>query len=210
MPGLDIIDRFTSREAAVNLNGEVFMPQRINHKTTNDSIDPEQSTCSITSRAFVGNPLGLIMPTQIDVPLYLQVLECPPDINGTATSAKLRFSGRVKSVKTAGPIYTADIVHVLQAMDRNVPRWIKQPTCNYTVYGVPCGLSSGAFTSTGTIVSQTGSQLVLSGVATSRAVGYFVSGRLIFGTAATYQTRKILNSTAVSGGSVTLTLDRPL
>jgi hypothetical protein len=58
-------------------------------------------------------------------------------------------------------------------------------------------------------VSISGNEITVA-VSGTFAAGYFAFGRIWCGSAGTYQSRSIYNSTATSAGNVTLTIDAPL
>lgn len=208
-PGGTITDRFTSFDRPVVVGGsETFAKTKdtfIEHGDINDTLDPEKTTVSITSRAFTGNPLLLFLPNQLEGNLYLEILECQPDATGAASSATMRFYGTVSKPQFVGPKIKATVAHILRDLGRSVPRYIEQPNCNYEVFGGPCGKDPTEFTFEAEITAIDGNTITLDLAAVDE---FFAFGKVWFGSGSTYQGRSVYNS-AASGLSTILTIDRP-
>jgi len=214
-----VIDRFTSFEGTINAAGEIFISRKghIDHADIEDSLDIERTSVKVRSRAFEGNPLLLLFPNSIDVPLELEILECSPDSANIAGAPRQLFIGEVTSPSQVGPKLTALVTHKLSTFSANVPTMLVQPTCPYKLYSGPCGLVEADWRFSAVVVSYTPSAARLVVGSISRALGlpafdlgWFRFGKVYGGVGAGQWLRTIYESTAPFEGNLTLTLSFPI
>lgn len=218
-PSGTVIDRFTSWEGSINASGEIFTSHKghFDHNDIEDSLDIERTTVKVRSRAFEGNPLLLFLPNTLEVPLELEILECSPDATNIAGAPHQLFIGEVTGPNQTGPKLTCQVTHKLATLLGNVPTMMVQPTCPYKLYSTPCGLAESDWRFTATVVSYSSSAATLvigsitrgAGVPTLSAA-WFRYGKVTGGTGTGSWLRSVYDSTAISGGNVTLTLSMPL
>jgi hypothetical protein len=207
--------RCTGYERNLVVDGELYLAQKIEHGDITESLEPEQTKVKLTARAWEGSPLMLLDPPRLEGPLKLEILRCSPDENGLAETAQLRFAGRVGKPAFDGPKITCEVAHLLADLQNNVPDLIVQADCNHEFCSAPCGVLLSTWTFTGAVAAYDGAALALTGVvraggaAMELAAGWFARGRVEFGDGDGFQSRSILSSTALAGGSLTLTLSQP-
>lgn len=215
--GGDVVERYTSYEREVDVAGEIFTPMPgLNHKSIADSLDIEKSAVGISARIKTGTVLAKLSPFQLEVPLWVEILECTPDASGAAGSATAPFVGRVRKPRRKGPFLTFEVVHLLAELQEEVPAMLIQPGDNYELYGAANGLDEADWTFTANVVSvsATGSSITINTLARTAGVptitaGYFGYGRVWRGSGSSLQSRTIVNSTALSSGSLTIHLNQP-
>lgn len=208
--------RFTSYESDVIASGETFTGNLgWGHTSVTESLDPSSCRAEITSRSHVGNPLALLLRPPLEATLYCDIVEFSPNAAGIAPSALTTFTGRVRNPRFTGPVITVEVRHLLEDLAQPVPTKLLQPTCNYKLYGTPCGIARADFEFTGAYVSDDGNEITVDTIARTvgsvptLSDGYFARGRAWFGSGDAYQSRRIYQSLTPGAGELTLTLDRP-
>lgn len=132
---------FTSFEQDINYDTNTYSADLFSHSNVKESVNLEQTDIEITSRYSAANPLRLFRPFKLETPLHLTIYQVTLDTNATVLSSATIFYGQVKSAKFEGPTITASCTGVGGLFDRLCPNMLMQPTCNYAVYSVPCGLN---------------------------------------------------------------------
>jgi hypothetical protein len=182
--------------------------------TEADSLERQQ--CRLKSRTFVGNPLNLLIPFQLEWPLMVEVFEC--DVaGGNASNLRRVFYGEVVTVDPDGPYIGASLKSNGPIVDRRAPRVLDQPGCNVILFEPKCGLLAADWMWQGVVASYnaTTRQLVLNNIArvtgppATLDAGYFAAGYLYFGAGANVQYRTISDSLAAAGTSITLYVGTP-
>lgn len=215
-PGQTIVNRYTSHERDLVLDGETFLARGIEHGAAKETIELEDVEAELKAPAFVGNPLHLFSPARLEVPLYCEIVECQVGPDGTVLNPISRLYGQVSGAPRRGQFFTARVGSILGEVSDDVPAFIVQKLCNVDLFSAPCGISEAAWTFTGTVDSISGHAVTLSslvrvagGGLPTIGDGWFASGRLWTGSGETYESRTIFNST-VGTGTVTLILSHPL
>jgi hypothetical protein len=182
--------------------------------TEGDSLERQQ--CRLKSRTFVGNPLNLLIPFQLEWPLIVEVFEC--DVSGgNANNLRRVFYGEVTTIDPDGPYIDASLKSNGPIVDRRAPRVLDQHGCNVILFEPKCGLNAADWMWQGVVASYnaTTRQLVLNNVArvtgppATLDAGYFAAGYLYFGAGANVQYRTISDSLAAAGTSITLYVGTP-
>lgn len=216
-PGGDVVTRYTSYEREVVASGEVFTPlSGLDHKSIIDSLDVEKTAVKFVCRIFPGSVLAKLSPFRLEVPLWVEVLDCEPDATGVAGTPAMRFIGEVTKSKRRGPFLDFEAVHLLADLQENVPTALIQGADNNELYGPASGIDEADWTFTATIVSvsASGASLTINSLARPAGVptidaGYFGYGRAWRGSGSALQSRTIVNSTALSGGALVINLSNP-
>lgn len=215
-PSETVVERFTSWERDLFVDGNLYGKRPIEHDSIVDSADPEQSKMTLKTFAFSDNPIALLFSHALEVPLLIEVHSCCPQADGTGTNAEKMFTGTITNPRSNGPSLTAVAIHRLNVLSQKVPVPVVQPECNWSLFSEPCGLAASDWTWSAVIVAISGSSLTLGtltrlngGDAVTFGPGWFSFGRFWCGsTAADYGLRTIYNSTALSSGQITVSLAR--
>lgn len=212
-PGATQTWRYTSFER--DLDGG-YVHQWFEHDDINETATLERQTVQIHSRMFSGNPMVLLLPFTLEWPLQIRIYEC--DVTGN-TPGNLRavFVGECEQPESDGPFITVTAKSMGAIHDRRMPRFLLQPGCNLSIYEPLCKLNpddwkwqaaATAFNST-TLVLTVNTISRVSGAAVTLTEHYFAGGYMFFGSGASVQYRAIADSTAISGGAITITLASP-
>lgn len=199
----------TSFERDLTADSETWEARPIGHSAMDRSVRLDRDEVTIESRV---EPWALVfLPGNLTARVTVDILEC--DVSGSAGSnVTLRWSGEISRVSFDGPFVRAACAGPYSVFDRRVPRVLLQPGCNHTVYDARCGLDVGDWTFEAAVNATVTSRTVVL-KAWSRTLGlptgwgfagYFALGYLSRG----HDRWLVLSSSAVSGGLVTLTLDR--
>lgn len=211
--GATTVYRRTSYERDLTASSQTWTAVPISHGEIRRTIALDRDELSLEGRAE--SWIHEFLPGRLTARVLLDVFEC--DVSGSAGSNVVqRWSGEISRVSFVGPEFRAQCVGPYALFDRPMPRLVVQPGCNHAVFDSLCGLSRAAWTFTAAVnASVTSAQVVLKtwarpgGLPTGWGyAGYFAFGYLERTLASITDRWMILNSTAVSGGLVTLSLDR--
>lgn len=217
-----IVNRYTNFDRDVLAAGELFLAEGVNafeHGDIEESLQMDRSTCKLKSRKFPGNPLNLFQPFTLEVPLWCEVLEFEVNAEGTATAIKTLWRGKVGAFQSRGPIYECEIQHWLRTLSTPVPCALVGPACSKRFLGAKCGASEAAWTLMARVTAYdaaTGEMTLddfsRTGGGALPAIGenFFLLGRLYARPGVAYYSRAILASTPLSGGALTVVLNRAL
>lgn len=201
--------RRTSFERDLTVDAETWEARPIGHSALERSVRLDRDEVSLEARTEAW--ASVFLPGNLTARVTVDILEC--DVSGsTGSNAVNRWSGEVNRVSFDGPFVRAACVGPYSVFDRKLPRVLLQPGCNHTVYDARCGLAAADWTfsaavhatvTSRTVVLKTWSRTLGLPVGWGFA-GYFALGYLSRG----HDRWLVLSSSAVSGGLVTLTLDR--
>lgn len=156
-----------------------------------------------------------------------------PVLSGADVEATVLFSGEVTKPRVKGKKILATLVPGGVAFDQQVPRFVLGPLCNHLVGANPdggflmsygCGLLKADWKFTAAVTTPISSahpfELEVDGLAGDGAdaaaalaasavfANWFANGIVEIGSGSSVQRRRVLASTAPSGGAVTLTLNQ--
>lgn len=219
---------FTSFEQDLTYNTHTYTADKFTHSNVKESVNLEQTDIEITSRYSTSNPLRFFRPFKLEAPLYLTIYQVTLNTSAVVQSAATIFYGQVKSAKFDGPMITASCTGIGGLFDRMCPNMLMQPTCNYAVYSVPCGLDEDDWEMTAQVVEypHAGSTYKMLINAPSFALAdprptrpasltiiehYLAGGRFESGTGTTEESRSILDSDHTTyAPNIVITLRNPL
>lgn len=154
---------------------------------------------------------NIFLPGNLTAKITIDIYECA--VSGPiGSSVTQRWRGEVAAIEFDGPFVRASCVGPYSIFDRPIPRIAVQPACNHAVYDAGCSLLVADWTFTAAVnATATSVQVVMKLWAKSGGLpagwgfaNYFALGHVTKGTSRWL----ILASSTVSGGLVTLTLDR--
>lgn len=194
-------------------NTWISAPLEFNEIMETDNL--ERQSVTLKARNFSGNPLALIIPFQLEFPLLVEIYE--GDVAGNVVSnLRCYFAGEVGKVDAEPPFLTADCVAMASIFNRNIPRRLYQPNCNWVLFEPNCGLLPANWTWTGVVVnySATASTIVVNTLASSNATAivahFFAAGYLGVTTNGVTSYRMMGDNSALAGGQITIYLAQPL
>ena len=134
-----------------------------------------------------------------------------------AYSPLLVYTGEAASFNVRGSTCRIKLVPGGRVFERLFPRFLVQHGCNHSLFSTGCGLLESAWAFSATVLSYVfgyphtltiQSLARIAGGAVPSAAQWFAGGRIEIGTGAATQRFPILQSGAVSGGVLTITLPR--
>lgn len=215
-PGATTNFRYTDYERDLTNSGNTYVKQPIKHGAITERLGLERQKVNLEARHFVGNPLSLMIPFGLEWPLQVRIWEA--DVSGsTATNLRAMFVGEVDGVKPDGAFLKAEASSLGSIFERRFPRRLIQPTDNWALFESENGLLLTDWEWTGFVTSYNSGtmQLVLNTVSrvvgspVTLSAGFFAGGYMRFGSGAAAQYRGVAQSTAESGGNITLTIAMP-
>lgn len=220
LPGGSPFARVTSYGRNVNVAGEIFISDNLEHTDIPDNLELDTAQIEMKGRIGPNNPLRQFSPNTLEGELYCDVLKCEPDASGNAGTAEPVFLGVVVEPSFKGPNFEAKINHLLAAIGGDVPTMLKQPTCNTCAFTEVCALVKADWTLTANVLAIAGNVLSVGGLvatggkriptAIEQAADAYALGSVWFGSGATYQERFIFSSAFPGvGDRQDLTLEMP-
>ena len=215
IPAGNVVSYFTGfeRNLSDGVNTWLSAPLENNEITEADTL--EQQTVTLKSRNFANNPLALMFPFQVEFPLLVEIFE--GDVTGNDVgNLRCYFAGEVSKADIEPPYITATCDSMRSIFDRNIPRQLFQPGCNWVLFESNCGLSPADWTWTATVVSYDAPSctLLVNTVASTNTTAVvahlFAAGYLQVTTAGNSQYRMVSDNTVIAGGQMSLNLAEPL
>lgn len=216
-PGQQIVNRYTSHERDLLLDGQLYLARPIEHDKTVDTIAIDDAVSTVRAAHFAGSPLALVPGGRLEAPLYCEIIEAELNAEGLVVNPISRAYGRVTKPRVDGTMVEVKVGSLLSGLDAAFPAMLLTPNCNVGLFTPPCGVSEAAHTYTGTLVS------VVSGTVTLESLsrvaggglptlfdGYFSYGRLCTGSGETFESRTIYSSAIVASGRMAFVLSHPL
>jgi hypothetical protein len=205
LPDGDITWRHTSHPTDVTVSAALWSAVAIDHSGLSRSAK-NGGTVTISGDYDAVEPLKLSVPIRYVGQLKLEILETTTAL-GTPTS---RFYGIVTRPDLAGRRVTAQCIEWGDVMSVRVPAMHIDRECNYDVFdATTCKALEASFTYSVTITAVSGTTVTITGAGlASLAANWFARGKLKIGSGLTQELVAILASTAASGTTVTLTVNR--
>jgi uncharacterized phage protein (TIGR02218 family) len=206
---------YTDWNAPLTLPEGTYLPAQIAHREIVRSLRPQDEQAELEIAHQPGSLLADWLLGRLFGLVTLTIWRCDPADPAGSRGAPL-FEGHVKAVTPAGNTLRVTATLFGTLLERRVPGWVFGPRCNTWVFSPRCGLDEASHRSTGTIspgsLSDDGRTLTVSGVSGWGApapANWFAAGIIRTGTGRATQIATIVESTAASGGSLTLKLNRP-
>lgn len=199
----------TSYERDLSASSQTWTAAPISHSAFTRSIRLDRDEVVIEARSEAW--AEVFLPGNLTARVTVDIYEC--DVSGgTGTNVAQRWAGEVTGISFDGPFISAACRGPYSVFDRPFPRVVIQPGCNHAVYDGGCGLAVADWTFTAEVnATATANTVTLKTWALTAGLptgwgfaNYFALGYLSRGTGRFL----ILSSSSVSGGLVTLTLDR--
>ena len=205
LPDGDITWRHTSYPIDVTVSSQVWSAVPIEHSALTRSAKMGGNV-TVTGDYDAVEPLKLSVPIRYVAPLKLEILETTTAL-GTATS---RFYGVVSRPELSGRSVTAQCIEWGDVMAVKIPGMHIDRECNYDVYDSgTCKAVEASFTKSVTVTAVSGTTVTITGAGLAGlAANWFARGKLKIGSGLTQELVAILSSTAASGTTVTLTVNR--
>ena len=215
IPGAPTVWYFTAFERDLSDGTNTWASQPLEFDTITETDNLERQSVTLKSRNFSGNPLALLIPFQLEFPLLIEIYEGDVTANAVA-NLRCYFAGEVSKADVEPPFITADCVSMSNIFNRNIPRRLYQPGCNWVLFEPNCGLAVADWTWNAVVVSYsaTANTLVVNTITSSNgatlAAHFFSAGYLTVTTGGVASTRMIGDNTALAGGQITIYLAQPL
>jgi uncharacterized phage protein (TIGR02218 family) len=206
--------RMTNWESDIVTSTGTFTSRPIEHDSIQEEIDLQAHDMRIRCGLWSDNPFAEWVDVVDFPPLEVSVWRCDP-ANANATRA-LIWKGFARSADWQGGSLDVIVGGPTRLMDIQVPRRIVQRTCSAALFDSQCALDRAQWKFSARFFAATGSAPILyrmdtwswrSGAALPAIdAGYFAGGYLERTVGGVRRRLGILNSTALAGGIVELTL----
>ncbi|HEY0966923.1 MAG TPA: phage BR0599 family protein [Opitutaceae bacterium] len=214
-PTSPVVWRFTDYSKPITVTEDsvevTYTPALIEHDRISQGMMLDDDAITLKSFVSASHPWMLILQRKLEAPLDVDVFEIEPEAETPVPV--LRYSGEIAGTPTGRGRQLSAPTSVLGGLlDIKVPRFFLQEGCNHELGSVGCGLDIADFTFTGTVVSISGAQVVVSITANppswTLTDDTFAGGDAEIGAGLTYEGRDILTSEDLGGGQQRLTLQR--
>ena len=208
---------WTSYEADLSYGGNTYTSADFAQGELRESLNLERTSMELTSQLFSGNPLTAQATLAADGPMGVVVRWATLVSGSVSGTPAVVFTGEVTKVSIRGSKITATCTPGGNRYDGQYPRLLRGPGCSATLFYDGCGLNAVDWKWTGTVASPVSSaypfelkvaSLTQPGSVAASGASWFAGGWVEWGAGSARQRRAILDSTAPSGGSTTLTLAR--
>lgn len=221
--------RFTSFEQDLVFSGNTYAARNITHGPIKQGLAMNRDIVQLTTAVFADNPLVPLATLRGESPLMLTIRDAELSSAGVVGNARVLFRGEVLAPKVSGWMITADALPFGSLFDQMLPRGVIGPVCNWRkgpsktpagtfLMSPACGLLRADWQFLANILNPgtpgwpftfTLNNLArVTGPTPTYFAQWFAGGWMEFGSGATYQRHSIVDSSAVSGGQVTVTLTR--
>lgn len=209
--------RFTNWESGADgVGGEDWDYNACDFDRLTQSIDMEDEECVCTFRYFEDGPWDHWLPGRLAARGTLSVYRANVSATGVFSGFAQLWSGELRKPATEGPIVTWHSA-ANAFMGRLGPRQLMSPTCGTMLFRPRCGIAEADWTWNAEINSSAGATVTIDTLARANSAGnpagfgglnWFALGALGWTEAGQPRRVMVLGSTALSGGAITLTLDR--
>lgn len=209
----------TSYAAPLTLGGQTYTPHTNEHGQMTERLNLDPSDCPITVRDWPGSPFARYRLERNPAEVTLTIYEGVP-AGGALTAASAIWAGRIRSMGRTGPVYKFSVGGFSRMLDELTPRWLLKPTCSTCLFSSACGLvkADWTFTVARSGAGATAFEHVINTISwrggaalPALAAHYFAGGYIVRPQAGKVdQLIAIADSTAISGGALTLTLKEVL
>jgi uncharacterized phage protein (TIGR02218 family) len=200
---------FTSFDQTISAEGITWTPEPIAHGQLRQSARADREEVMVQAYWSAATPLKLFVPFMLPLPLKVRITKRTlPSL----TTQKVLFQGEVRSVKPKGKFLEARCSSFLDALERRLPSFLIQKTCNYILFEPnTCKAVAATYAKTATITTITRDVIRVSDASlTGLGTGWFAGGWLQMGTGAELEYRAIMDSTEIGGGVHELTMNQRL
>lgn len=207
--------RYTDNEIDITYGGHTWTHKPFEMGSRIYGVSLEDSSATISSRVFSGNPLNRLLPYSIEGTIALRMFECLP-VAGSASVATVVWNGDLSEPKFTGPKLEVRSKNLGQYLGTMFPRLTNQPTCSVSLFSPACGLDPADWMFTGGWKSAPSSwsmEILITafagGAVPTCEAHYFAGGWIEFTKGGVHTVLQVLDSTAKSSSRVTLTVDGP-
>lgn len=181
------------------------------------SIDLEDDECSVTFRYFEDGPWDNWLPGQLAARGYLTIYRADADAAGTFSDFRQVWKGELMTPTVDGAIVKQRAIGDNALFSRRGPRQVMSKTCGTMLFRPRCGLALADWTFSGTITAVSGNAVTIGSITRDNAealpdgfaaADWFALGWMQWLISGNPMRDGILSSTEISGGSVTVTLER--
>jgi uncharacterized phage protein (TIGR02218 family) len=201
---------FTSYENPIEWDGDTWTPAPFSHGSikTGAKLDREEVEITSWGGNFPTNPLAKFFPYTLEGDLFLDIVRVNA-ANPSDASAEILFAGIVTKPDFTGKNWKATARWLGNLLDRNVPRFFFQKTCNVALYSAKCGVNPADYQVTGPIAVVDDVTIDIT-TADDHEADYFSGGycQTTDLASADFERRGILHSEPIAGGQ-RLVIDRP-
>jgi len=213
--GTDVL-RATTWDVAitepVSLNS--YSPANMDHGDISETSALEDSSTSLRFRYNAANPITKLLLNNSTERIQVKIREVRPA--SPWTNEATIFTGYVTRCAIDGAFVNAEVKSTGNLMARRVPRILLQVSDNATLFDAANRLNIADWTFSARLTAVSGTDLTFDtitwpgGALPTIGADYFALGYLARPTGTDFDRISIVASTAISGGSVTVTLARAL
>lgn len=221
IPAAGVVSYYTNFERNLTDGANSYLSAPLEFDAINEAATLERQTTNLKSRNFTGNPLALLIPFQLEWPLLVDIYEADVTGNNVPTLATLSaagrclFSGEVSEGDIDPPYINAKCDSMRAIFDRQIPRRLYQPRCNWALFENACTMLPANWQWNAVVVSYsaTTNSMVVGTITSANGAAltahFFAAGYLKTTHAGNSQYRSIGDNTVPAGGQITIQLSGP-
>jgi uncharacterized phage protein (TIGR02218 family) len=208
----------TNWESGAVANGHAWTYNACDFDKLIQSIDLEDDNCTFTARWFAGCPWENWLPGQLSARGFFTVYRADVDPAGVFSNFRQVWKGELSTPTPDGPNLSVTVLGANSIFARKAPRQLMSPSCGTYLFKPRCTLLMANWSWNASIVSIAGNVVTIGALA--RAVGggnptgfaaadWFALGVLQWLVGTLPYRANVLTNTALAGGQLALTVDRP-
>lgn len=213
--GSDVL-RTTTWDVAITepVTTNAYSPANIEHGDISETSALEDSGTSLRFRYSAANPIAKLLLNTSTERIQVKIRHVQPA--SPWTNEETIFTGYVTRAAIDGAFVTAELKSTGNLMARRVPRILLQVSDNATLFDALNGLDIADWTFSARLTAVSGTTLTFDtfswpgGALPTIGADYFAMGYLARPAGSNFERISIVSSTALSAGSLTVTLARAL
>lgn len=200
----------------ITINGHTWTYNPCSFDKIVSSIDLEDDGCTFRVRWWAGCPWENWLPGNLAARGFLTIFRADVAPDGTFSNFRQVWTGEMTVPTMDGPDISVKVLGANAIFGQRMPRALMTPCCTSQIYRPRCGVSLAAYTFGATVVSVTGNVAVLGSFTGSLPSGFGAAdwfapmGYVQWAANGLPYRADILTNAAISGGQISMTLDRTL
>lgn len=171
---------YTNGDVAVAYDSDTYSPVTLQRSLVKYNSQLEVTTMTITASSVAEPAVNYVAINPVEL-LWISVIKLYRDVALIEANADVVFIGQIKNVSFKGVSASIECVGFEHFLQKTIPTWRYQLTCNHQVFDDFCTLVKADYKTTETITLDA-TKLILTGAAFGdEDDGYFIGGEVVFG-----------------------------
>lgn len=210
--------RLTNFESGATVGGYDWTYNACEFTGLEKNIDLEDDSATVRFRYFAGGPWDNWLPGRLAARGFITLYRADVDSSGALSNFAQFWRGELTKPDADGPVIKWKAIGANALFSRMCPSQLMGKPCWTRLFRARCGLALADWTFDATISTVSGNVVTISGISRSNggslppgfgAADWFALGWMEWTETGAPMRDGVLTSDEISGGVITLTLDRP-